>query len=699
MNQSTTLYNKLIKGITNTIIAKAFVYLALPASLIILFVVIYDLGKSVENLSKDVISRTIDKVDIELDQMVSPVLADLNLVRELSIEYNMHNNTVEDYNSFMLPIISNNKAIKSGHYADLQGNSFMLLQKKDSLWFNRITRVMEPQTTSVKLLEWKQNNDLSLSLVKEWIDSSFLEKDPRNKDWFKKTILGPPLTDTWTDPYVFITTKDRGLSVSTWWHDSDKNKIVMSFDILLLDIVKYLNKIIISKEGHAVLFTNDDKIICQSNHIKFSCPDSAQKFIYSHYTKIGMPVFEAMSKEWEEHSHGLGEAFSFTYNGKTWWTEVSSYDNYGDDNMKVAVLVPESDFMEEMNNSLWIVIFGYAVIFLLSLISIRAYRKQHKINKIMNARNIEIARQRDEIGLQKEEIETQHTLVSKQRDEIQEVHQDISKSISYAQRIQSSVLPKIEVLNENTQDSFVLFMPRDVVSGDFYYLKKVENRLIIVASDCTGHGVPGAFMSMLGLSLLNNIIHNNCKMEADKILNRLRKHIIHSLGQSNEGQGQQDGMDMSVCILDLDTRELKYAGANNSIIIVSSKHQEWSNRKELRIMSDEDSKQTLYKIKADNMPVSIYLKMDDFKQKTFNLSEGDMVYLYSDGYIDQFGGATKKIRDLGGKKFKIKAFQRLLMEISQQSAKEQVHILEQTIVNWRGEIQQIDDITVIGFRV
>jgi len=353
--------------------------------------------------------------------------------------------------------------------------------------------------------------------------------------------------------------------------------------------------------------------------------------------------------------------------------------------MNIAVLVPESDFMSEMNKTRLVVILGFLLVFVLTLISINAYRKQQTANVLLNQKNEEIAQQ-------KEKIEKQHFVVREQRDQIQEIHSEVTKSIAYAKRIQSSALPDRNILHDNVKDCFVLFNPRDVVSGDFYYFNKKDNKLVIVASDCTGHGVPGAFMSMLGMSMLDNIILSDCKMEPDIILNQLRKYIIHALGQSQIGDGQRDGMDMSICVLDLDTNLLKYAGANNAMIILSKNHEDWAKRKEVKHVFDSDSNMNLFKVKADNMPISIYLKMNDFKSHEFQLEKGDQVFLYSDGYIDQFGGPKRM-------KFKSRTFKQLLLDIQDKSMPEQKEILIQKIDEWRGDIEQIDDIIILGLRI
>ncbi len=466
----------------------------------------------------------------------------------------------------------------------------------------------------------------------------------------------------------------------------------------MISLVEYVNKLDISENGRAILYS-DNRVLCHSRSEKFACNDSIEKYSLSDYRVLDMPIFEKMQQEKEKQGLGFNTPFTFDYQEETWWAEVMLYDKNGISHMQIAVLVPESDFMSEMDKTKLIIILGFTLVFILVLISLNAYRQQHHANVLLIQKKAEIEAQRDEIENQKQRIEKQHLVVSQQRDQIQDIHEEVTKSISYAQRIQSSALPDIKVLMENVKDCFVLFKPRDIVSGDFYYFTRVKNKLIITVSDCTGHGIPGAFMSMLGMSMIDNIVVSNQVFDPGEILNRMRNQIIHALSQSVDGDGQRDGMDMGICVIDLDTNMMQFAGANNPMIILSRNHKEWKDRKGVKSLTDDKSGLNLYRVKADSMPISIYLKMDNFKTHEYQLEANDMVYLFSDGFVDQFGGANDEIRNAGGKKFKIKAFQQLLVEISDMPASDQQKKLDHTIKEWRGSIDQVDDITVLGFRI
>jgi serine phosphatase RsbU (regulator of sigma subunit) len=217
-----------------------------------------------------------------------------------------------------------------------------------------------------------------------------------------------------------------------------------------------------------------------------------------------------------------------------------------------------------------------------------------------------------------------------------------------------------------------MFRPKDIVSGDFYWGQERGELLCFAAADCSGHGVPGAFMSMLGIAYLNDIVNSREFNNAADILNMLREEVIQALKQKGLEGETQDGMDISLCVYDRKNRLIHYAGANNPLYII--KENQFS------------------KIDADKMPIGIHRFLDKpFKNNTFKVAKGDGVYLFSDGYADQFGGDD-------GKKFKYKAFREMLFSNFLLPMEEQKSITETTFDLWRGDNEQVDDVLVIGLR-
>lgn len=291
------------------------------------------------------------------------------------------------------------------------------------------------------------------------------------------------------------------------------------------------------------------------------------------------------------------------------------------------------------------------------------YRNKKRANELLEEKNRKITAQRDEIERQKEVAENQ-------RDQIAYQKKHITDSIHYAQKIQTAILPSLELFTDEV-DHFVLYKPRDIVSGDFYWVDRVEDMQIIVTADCTGHGVPGAFMSMLGVSLLNEIILNRNIIAPHEILNNLREMVIESLGQAQTGTEIKDGMDMTVTVIDFKEDKLYYAGANNPLYLIRNGE--------------------LEQYKADKMPVAIHERMDDFNMETIDLLKGDTFYTFSDGYVDQFGGPKQK-------KFMSRNFKKVLLDLQELDMISQGRKLDEIFEEYKADVEQIDDVVVIGVR-
>jgi serine phosphatase RsbU (regulator of sigma subunit)/Tfp pilus assembly protein PilF len=332
---------------------------------------------------------------------------------------------------------------------------------------------------------------------------------------------------------------------------------------------------------------------------------------------------------------------------------------------------------------------GFLIVILIFLIFlIRLFVQKRKANVQLALQNEEILQKNEEIITQNEEIQTQRDLVVQQKDIIEEIHKGLTDSINYAQRIQNAVLPTENDLQNILGEHFVFFKPKDVVSGDFYWTTKIENHIIICVADCTGHGVPGGFMSMLGISFLNEIVRKKEVTQANLVLNHLRKSIIDALQQKGIAGEQNDGMDISICVIDTEKNELQFAGANNPIYIVKSEKLKVKSKEK----PDELSTFELDELKGDTMPVSIYGRMDDFTNNILKIEKGDCLYMFTDGFADQFGGKL-------GKKYKYQIFKNLLLDNSQIPMAEQKIKIEKNLKNWMGAYPQIDDITVLGIRI
>lgn len=320
-------------------------------------------------------------------------------------------------------------------------------------------------------------------------------------------------------------------------------------------------------------------------------------------------------------------------------------------------------------------------------------------NKFTKAQLKLIDEQKEEISAQAEELLARNEEIELQNSIIETKNRNITDSINYAKKIQKAVF-KISEADKNVEQNFSFYLkPKDIVSGDFYWIKKVGKKSIFVAADCTGHGVPGAFMSLLGISFLNQILQDFTKRKKEvsqkehakigiyyeyiesedeltigpaQFLNELREKIKQALHQSGYDVESKDGMDIAMTILDNETNELKYAGAHNPLVYFKN--------------------EALQVIKANRMPVGIHLKEKPFTEHTINLDKGDCFYMFSDGIIDQFGADKDE-------KFKMKRLLAVLQENRDKKIEEQVRNIGIEFENWKGINEQLDDVLFLGVSV
>jgi serine phosphatase RsbU (regulator of sigma subunit) len=283
--------------------------------------------------------------------------------------------------------------------------------------------------------------------------------------------------------------------------------------------------------------------------------------------------------------------------------------------------------------------------------------------------------------------------IAHQKEEIEEKHKEITDSINYAERIQNAMMMNDEHWQNFAEEHFIFFKPRDVVSGDFYWAYQNENFAIWAVADCTGHGVPGAFMSMLGIGFLNEIVIEAKIFEPAQILNKLREKIIKSLEQKGSDEERKDGMDISLCCWDKKQSKILFSGANNPLILLTKNHEKALSFKDEKMLQHKDF--YLVTISGDKMPVGKYVKDEtSFKQIDFQLDKGDLFYSFSDGFPDQFGGQD-------GKKFMIKRFKQLILTHANHNLETQKQIFDKQFSEWleEGKTEQTDDVCVVAVRL
>jgi serine phosphatase RsbU (regulator of sigma subunit) len=289
--------------------------------------------------------------------------------------------------------------------------------------------------------------------------------------------------------------------------------------------------------------------------------------------------------------------------------------------------------------------------------------------------------------------------LNRANEELRQQKSDILDSINYAKTIQDSIINAENFKSVVHLDNFVYYKPRDIVSGDFFWAAKIDQKLHFAVADCTGHGVPGALLTVLGISSLNEITGTNNIKKPNIVLYQLRDKIISGLSQSGNDQLTTDGMDISYCIFDIDTNVLQWSGANIPLYIITGRDNQANYHSANNL---EGEKKALIEIKPDKLPIGVYFGKEkaEFTSHTFELDKDDLIYLFSDGYADQMGGQK-------GKKFLYKNFKELLLTNADLSLEGQKTKLDERFIQWKSEVnintnkkhEQIDDVCVVGIKI
>lgn len=335
------------------------------------------------------------------------------------------------------------------------------------------------------------------------------------------------------------------------------------------------------------------------------------------------------------------------------------------------------------------------VFVILIVLVIKGNFKIKRINNLLVEKNTEIKITNDKLEEQNEEIELQKSNLVHQNQELVEQKKLITSSIKYALKIQMAVLPDKFQMDYLFSDYFIFFKPFQIVSGDFYWLKKINHHVILAVGDCTGHGVPGAFLSMLGISSLSEVVNKYESLNAADILNRLRNAIKKALKQNNPEMQAEDGMDIALCVLNTQTMMLQYAGAHRPLYLVveNSKYSQFDAFKESSSYQlTSNNTHTLIEVKPDKQPIGVFFKETSFTNHELQINKGDSIYLFTDGYTDQFDENEMD-------KFSSKKFKELLLSVQANKMRLQKKVIKQAFESWKSNAAQTDDVLVVGLKL
>ena len=462
----------------------AFIISVLSGSVLILSVMLINITNTAESLAKSLINRTTSNSRIQLDKYFKTIISDLYVGRDLCNQGVFDAVDYKAIDTYILPIFQSVPQLNTVVVADTVGNEYSII-REDTTWLSN--RVFESKDSGMVILRdrWKGNN-LKKETVRKWIDYNS-NYDPRTRPWHIGAMsTTEPDTVWWTQPYLFFTHQTPGITISLRsFCENTKKYHVIQYDILLLDISKFTTNMEISEHGKTFVLSNKFKVLGLPKENFITNIDSIKKYILQDYDRVRSEDMKIAVNEWKKLTVDKEKPFSFYKNGEKWWARISEYKLGINNNFIIGVIVPEKDFVEEINKTRNIVVGGFAIVVIFIILIIRQNNMRRKTNILLSE--------------QKNKITEQHKTVVKQKNEI-------TDSIIYAERIQRALLPQKELLDEILGEYFVLLKPVHIVSGDFYWIKKVNYNIIVAAADCTGHGVPGAFMSMLGISFLNEIV-------------------------------------------------------------------------------------------------------------------------------------------------------------------------------------------------
>ena len=592
-----------------------------------------NLSRSVNEVAETLLQDKIKESRAGLNFFFHPVREQIQIAHHRGVQGQFDAFTISDFNQQFRAITQVSKSVSSLMLANDLGDEYMLLADSNYI-INRVTTkgsIAHP----AERLRWKVTNH-QLILDSTWAESTTY--DPRMRPWYTLANEGNPGHIYWTSPYQFFTTNDPGITVSTAWVDSLGVKHILAFDVLLTDVSKFTTSFNVSEHGMLALATEDNRILGLPKHQKFNNGKNLKTAVLRPQEDLDVAAISIGLKHYQNLPIHSKESFQFNVDSETWWGKIEPYQ-LGNQLFYIEVFAPESDFLNQIRKTQTIIIIVFILFITMTLVIARALNQRNKFNHLLN----------------------------KQNRLVESKNKEIMDSIQYAKRIQAAILPPPKIVMSYLTESFILYLPKDIVAGDFYWMEKVDNTILFAAADCTGHGVPGALMSVLCNNALNRAVREYKLTDPGQILDKTREIVIEEFEKSEEDV--KDGMDIALCALE--GNQLRFAGANNPLWVIQEG--------------------VLTEIKGNRQPIGKFEHAIPYTTHHISLNKGNSFYIFSDGYCDQFGGEH-------GKKMKSLPFKNLLLTLQNQSMDVQRSTLERFFEEWKGSEEQVDDVCVIGVR-
>ena len=641
-----------------TLIRKAFirniVLYMLLALVVVLIIMLFNFADTKKQLAASFISKPLQTIEVETEFYFSPIEKTLKMAMShgTAAKYKLYDSA--SVNAYFVPIMLQYPQISSIAIADIHGYEYNIIQMDDEWHTRTVHHSTNDATYWANLLIPELISDSS------WLDHNHV--NPTERPWHKGALKNRG-SIYWPHPYTFNTNHERGITASCSYpeYSTPDSIAVLTVDLKLNDLYKFVSKVHISESGFGfVLDSNRELAHASLAENRSEYFDQALKIFLKN---------NGSEKTWKP--------FSFEVDNETWWAQFKKSNIVEGQDFVIGVVLPGRDIMTELNRTQNVIYIGITTTLLLIIAIFWTHRHSAYVNKLLNRSNLKI-RQQSVVVLQK--------------------NIDLLDSIHAAKRLQKAVLPPKEKLNEVIPNSFILFEPKDVVSGDFYWVKDRSGTQLFTVGDCTGHGVPGAFMSILGMDILKLAVSNNRDFGPGQLLGVVQKELVQRLVSYQEKT--MDGMDMALCSFDRDTRVLKFAGAYFNLFLVRNRAQPellditTSAGNATIQCTIEDENHRLYLIKGNRIPIGYMYpgEITEFCEYSIKIRTGDKVYLTSDGLTDQFGGSK-------GKKFGQQRFRSLLLEIQNQDIKSQGEEINKVFINWKKEKEQVDDVCIMGVQL
>ncbi|MBL4709955.1 MAG: hypothetical protein JKY48_16100, partial [Flavobacteriales bacterium] len=508
----------------NRFITKYFFFIILACSILILGYLFLNLKDTEESLIKSAFIQQEKELTNRLNSFFKPIENHIKIASQSGSFGNYHPINIQQFNKNFIPLIEKSSAISALMMANQQGEELMLM-KGGNEWYSRKTALFNNKLKSrfyKILIENKKITSLPIG------DSTRISNyDPKSRPWF----IGANNSEEdvfWTSPYRFFTTGDIGITISKKWKLPSGETNIFAFDVLLKDLCKFTTKLKLDENGKVFILTKDHLMLSLPNEEAYSSLDSIKKYLLHPIEQFPLPLYRKIGKFIKQESQL--DYFSFNLKGEKWIGSIRPFQ-LKNQIFYLGEVILKSDFHSKLRSSRILILAGLVLIILFMISMIRGYRQKRRSNI--------------QLKYKQKLLKKKAQQIREQRDLIQEAHAETTDSIRYAKRVQEAALSSKELKAELFPQSFVLLIPKDIVSGDFYWYTEHKGKKLIAAIDCTGHGVPGALMSMLGTTLLGEIVEKNGIIDPASILNELRRLIILSLKQS-ETSTQNDGMDMAL---------------------------------------------------------------------------------------------------------------------------------------------------------